>query len=252
MTKNHGLLNPDGPGSLCGRKAFVTGAACGIGRQVALELARAGVSVTAMDCLDCLDTVSAIRAENGTVQAVAMNITDPDSVREAIRATGVDRLDILVTCAGIYGSANTLDELTESEMESVLDVNLKGTVRCIRSALPLMRVHGGRIVCIGSVAGKIGGFLAGPHYVASKGGVHSIIKWLAKTEASNNITANGVAPGVVDTEMIVDKGYPSDCCPLGRMARPEEIAWVAAFLASPAASYMTGTVVDVNGGLYMG
>ncbi|MEU0470833.1 SDR family oxidoreductase [Amycolatopsis sp. NPDC006131] len=108
------------------------------------------------------------------------------------------------------------------------------------------------MVCIGSVAGKVGGVLAGPHYVASKGAVHAVVKWLAKTEAARGITANAIAPGVVDTEMVAGRGYRPDYCPLGRLAQPEEIARVAAFVASPAASYLTGAVVDVNGGYAMG
>ena len=252
MTEPLGLVNPAGPGSLRGQHAAVTGAARGIGQQIALELARAGARVTVFDTRDASDTAETIRAEGGTADAVTLDVTDRDAVKGAFAELATEGLDALVTSAAIYGSTTPIDDLTASEVDDVLEVNIKGTLWTVRAALPLMRVRGGRVVCIGSVAGKIGGVLAGPAYVASKGAVHAMVKWLAKTEAKNGILANGVAPGVVDTEMIIGQAYQPDYCPLGRFARPEEIARVAAFLATPAASYLTGTVVDVNGGHFMG
>jgi 3-oxoacyl-[acyl-carrier protein] reductase len=230
----------------------VTGAARGIGRQIAIELAEAGASVSVMDLLAGTDTVAAIEAAGGQAHAATVDVTEPDAVHEAIQGAAAERLDMLVTCAAVYGNTINLEELTEAELDHVLAVNVKGTLWCVRAALPRLRANGGgRVVCIGSVAGKVGGVLAGPHYVASKGAIHAMIKWLAKTEAANGINANGLAPGVVDTDMIAGKGYRADYCPLGRLARPEEIARAAAFLASPAASYLTGTVIDVNGGYSM-
>jgi 3-oxoacyl-[acyl-carrier protein] reductase len=244
-----GLLDPEGPGSLRGQRAVVTGAARGIGAQVAFELAKAGAEVVVVDLREPADTVAAIRAEGNAAVGLTLDVTDRSAVETALR--GFDRIDALVTSAAVYGETIDIEKLDDSEVDGLLAVNVKGTLWTIRAALPLLRRQGGRVVCIGSVAGKVGGVLAGPHYVASKGGVHAMVKWLAKTEAANGITANGVAPGVVDTEMIAGKGYVADYCPLGRLAEPEEIARVAAFLASPAASYMTGTVVDVNGGYAM-
>lgn len=252
MTGPHGLVDPAGPGSLRGQHAVVTGAARGIGAQIALELARAGARVTAVDLRDCAATVATIRDEGGSATALALDVSDRDAVAGAVAEAAAERLDVLVTAAGVYGSTTPIGELTAAEVDQVLDVNVKGTLWSIRAALPALRVRGGRVVCIGSVAGKIGGVLAGPAYVASKGGVHALVKWLAKTEAANGILANGVAPGVTDTEMIAGQGYRGDYCPLGRFARPEEIARAAAFLATPAASYLTGTIVDVNGGSFMG
>ncbi|TVT25379.1 SDR family oxidoreductase [Amycolatopsis acidiphila] len=233
-----------------GERAVVTGAARGIGARIAIELARAGAEVTVVDVRDPAETVAAIEAEGGQACGRTLDVTDRAAVHEAFAA--LPALDVLVTSAAVYGETVSIDELEESEVDLVLGVNVKGTLWSIRAALPLLRRAGGRVVCIGSVAGKVGGVLAGPHYVASKGAVHAVVKWLAKTEAAHGITANGVAPGVVDTEMVAGRGYRPDYCPLGRLARPEEIARVAAFLASPAASYMTGAVVDVNGGYAMG
>ncbi|GAB3561707.1 glucose 1-dehydrogenase [Amycolatopsis endophytica] len=245
-----GVLAAGGAAGMRGHQAVVTGAARGIGAHIARELAAAGAAVTVLDVNDPAGTVEAIRAEGGTAAGHAVDVTDLAAVRAAL--SGLPALDALVTSAAVYGDTVSLDDLDESEVDHVLGVNVKGTLWTVKAALPLLRRQGGRVVCIGSVAGKVGGVLAGPHYVASKGAVHAMVKWLAKTEAANGIAANGVAPGVVDTEMVAGRGYRPDYCPLGRLARPEEIARVAAFLASPAASYMTGAVVDVNGGYAMG
>ncbi len=232
-----------------GQQAVVTGAARGIGARIARELAWAGASVTVLDVNDPAETVATIAADGGTASGHAVDVSDLAAVRRVL--AGLPRLDVLVTSAAVYGDTVALDDVDESEVDLVLGVNVKGTLWTIKAALPLLRQRGGRVVCIGSVAGKVGGVLAGPHYVASKGAVHAVVKWLAKTEAAHGITANAVAPGVVDTEMVAGRGYRPDYCPLGRLAQPEEIARVAAFLASPAASYLTGAVVDVNGGYAM-
>ncbi|WIX82402.1 SDR family NAD(P)-dependent oxidoreductase [Amycolatopsis carbonis] len=251
---SHGVLDPRGPATLAGARAVVTGAARGIGSRIAVELALAGAHVTVLDARDPAETVAEITEAGGSAAGLVVDVTDRTAAASAMaEAAGPGRrLDALVTCAAIYGETMRLDEVSESEVDAVLGVNVKGTLWCIGGALPFLRGHNARVVCIGSVAGKVGGVLAGPHYVASKGAVHAVVKWLAKTEARNGIVANAVAPGVVDTDMIVGKGYSDDYNPLGRLARPEEIARVAAFLASPAASYMTGAVVDVNGGYAMG
>ena len=104
---------------------------------------------------------------------------------------------------------------------------------------------------VGSLAGRMGGLIAGPHYVASKGAVHALVKWLARQAGPHNVLVNGVAPASVETPMM--RGRPVDLSriPLGRMARPDEVAWPIAFLCSAAASYICGAMVDVNGGVYM-
>ncbi|HWD01409.1 MAG TPA: SDR family NAD(P)-dependent oxidoreductase [Amycolatopsis sp.] len=249
-----GVLDPRGPASLAGSRAVVTGAARGIGSRIAAELALAGAQVTVLDARDPSGTVEEITEAGGSAAGLVVDVTDRGAVAEAMASAAgtAQRLDALVTCAAVYGETVLLDELPESEVDLVLGVNVKGALWSIGGALPFLRGHDARVVCIGSVAGKVGGVLAGPHYVASKGAVHAVVKWLAKTEARHGIIANAVAPGVVDTDMIKGKGYSDDYNPLGRLARPEEIARVAAFLASPAASYLTGAVVDVNGGYAMG
>jgi 3-oxoacyl-[acyl-carrier protein] reductase len=234
--------------------AVVTGAAQGIGAAIAVGLAAAGHAVTVFDVKDTGDTVAAVLAAGGHAGGMRVDVRDRDAVHAAVdgaveRAGG---LDVLVTCAGIYGAVTTIDELRPDDLDEVLQVNVAGTIWTVQAALPHLRPRGGRIVCVGSVAGRNGGLLSGPHYGASKGGVHAFVRWLAKTEAKNGILANAIAPGPIDTPMLQGRGYTPDAIPLRRFGRAEEIASVAVFLTSPGASYMTGAVVDANGGSFIG
>lgn len=231
--------------------AVVTGAAQGIGAAIAVALTGAGYAVTALDVKDTAETVA---AAGGRVTGMRVDVRDRDAVRAAVD-TAVDRaggLDVLVTCAGIYGAVTTIDDLRPDDLDAVLQVNVGGTIWTVQAALPHMRPRGGRIICVGSVAGRNGGLLSGPHYGASKGGVHAFVRWLAKTEARNGILANAIAPGPIDTPMLRGRGYTADAVPLQRFGRAQEIASVAVFLASPGASYVTGSVVDANGGSFIG
>jgi 3-oxoacyl-[acyl-carrier protein] reductase len=239
---------------LDGKLAIVTGAARGIGRASALALTRAGADVALMDVLDVEEAAGAVRVAGGRPIARRVDVSDRMAVQEAVADLSAERggIDVLVTAAGIYGTTSGLDDLNEEEVEQVLAVNLKGTLWMVQAAYPHMTERGGKIVCIGSVAGKVGGLLAGPHYVASKGGIHALVKWLAKAGAPHGVYANGIAPGAIETDMIEGKGYAADYCPLGRLGQPEDIAEAVVFLASPASNYITGIVLDVNGGYYMG
>lgn len=231
------------------RVAVITGAARGIGQAVALAFARDGATVVAGDVLDLTDTVDRVRAAGGSCTAVPTDVTDKAAV-ERLVATAVDThggLDILVTCAGVYGGG-ALD-VDGAEWDRVYDINVKGTYLAVQAAFPsLVQRGGGKVVCLGSIAGKVGGVLAGPHYAASKGAIHAMVRWLAKYGAPHSIYANGVAPGAVDTEMIKGMGYREDYCPLGRFAQPADIAEAVVFLASPASNYVTGKVLSVDGG----
>ncbi len=231
--------------------AIVTGAAQGIGAATALALADAGHAVTALDTLDAAPTAARITDAGGTAWADRVDVRDRAAVHEVIGAAA-DRaggLDVLVTCAGIYGAVTTLDELEQADLDAVLGVNLAGTIWSVQAALPALRRGGGRVVCVGSIAGRNGGVLSGPHYGASKGGIHAFVRWLAKAEAKNAVLANAIAPGPIDTPMLQGRGYTADAVPLGRFGRPDEIATLAVFLTSAGASYITGAVVDANGGL---
>jgi 3-oxoacyl-[acyl-carrier protein] reductase len=241
-----GVLRSD---LLSGKRAVVTGAAAGIGRATALELAAAGAELVLLDRQDAREVAERIRSAGGEAATAVVDVRDRDALAEIIRA--LPRLDILVASAGVYGEPVGLEELDPADFDGVLDVNLRGTMWTIRAALPLLRRSGGNIVVIGSAAGRVGGVASGPQYVASKGALHALIKWVARLEAPNGILANAVAPGAIDTDMIAGRGYSGEYCPLGRLGTAEEVARVAAFLASPGASYMTGAVVDVTGGFTM-
>lgn len=236
---------------LDGKLAVVTGAARGIGRASALALVRAGAEVALLDVLDVSESAEAVRAAGGRARTARVDVSDRRSVQQAVEGVRGERIDVLVTAAGIYGSTTAIEDLDEDEVDRVLAVNLKGTLWMVQAVMPGMLERGGKIVCIGSVAGKVGGVLAGPHYVASKGGIHALIKWAAKVGAPRGVYANAIAPGVIETDMIAGKGYGPDYCPLGRLGQPEDIAEAVLFLASPASNYITGTVLDVNGGYYM-
>lgn len=243
-----GVLNPT---ALQGQVAVVTGAAKGIGAAVALELARAGADLLLYDLDEPKETADQVRELGRQVISQVLDVTDRDAVEAAL--SGQQQIDVVVTSAGVYGEPIPIADMDDREMDFAYGVNVKGALWTVRAALPaLRRDGGGRIVCLGSAAGEIGGVASGPQYVASKGAVHAMVKWLARSEAANGIAANAVAPGAVETDMIAGKGYTGDNTPLGRLGTAQDIAAVVAFLCTSGAGYMTGSIVDVNGGLYMG
>ncbi|MDN5931102.1 MAG: SDR family oxidoreductase, partial [Pseudonocardia sp.] len=209
---------------------------------------------TAVDIRSTVDTVQRVESGGGSATGVQVDVRDRDAVHAAISAAAerAGGLDVLVTCAGIYGAVTTIDDLLPEDLDAVLGVNVAGTIWTDQAALPHLRRRGGRVVCVGSVAGRNGGLLSGPHYGASKGGVHAFVRWLARIEAGNGILANVIAPGPIDTPMLQGRGYTPDAIPLRRFGRAEEIASVAVFLASPGAGYITGSIVDANGGSFVG
>jgi 3-oxoacyl-[acyl-carrier protein] reductase len=236
---------------LTGQVAVVTGAARGIGQAVAIALAREGADIVAGDVLDLDDTVKQVEALDRGCIGVHTDVTSTTDT-DALAAAATDRfgrLDILVTCAGVYG-AGALD-VDEKEFDRVYDINVKGTYLTMQSAFPLLADGGGKIVCIGSIAGKLGGVLAGPHYAASKGAVHAMVRWMAKHGAAHDVLVNAIAPGATDTEMIKGHAYREDYCPLNRFAQPADIAQAVVFLASQASNYVTGKVLSVDGGYTM-
>ncbi|MFD2250283.1 3-oxoacyl-[acyl-carrier protein] reductase [Pseudochelatococcus lubricantis] len=240
------------PARLDGRTALVTGAAGGIGRATALALAEAGATVVATDIVEHTDF--------GT-SGVKYRRYDVTS-REETRATvswvldTVGRIDVLVLCAGTI-SHRSLTEATDEEWGAILDVNLMGVVNPLREVFPVMMEQGaGKIVALGSIAAKIGGVASGPAYIAAKSAVHGLMKWVAKAGAPHGVFASVVAPGPVETPMwqtVTQRAAPSPNgnVPLGRFGQPEDVAQAILFLCSPASNWITGTVLDVNGGMLM-
>ncbi len=231
------------PFRLDGQRALVVGAAGGIGAATCRLLAGLGASVAASD----LAAPTALADELGAT-ALSCDVRDRAAV-EALVATSAP-LDVIVYTAAICPFDDWEAEDWDDAYAAVLGVNLKGALDLARAGLAQMKGRGGRIVLVSSLAGRTGGLIASPHYVASKGGLNALVKWLAQRGARHGVLVNGVAPASVDTPMMT--GQPVDVAkiPLGRMARPEEVAGPIAFLAAPASSYMTGVILDVNGGLF--
>jgi 3-oxoacyl-[acyl-carrier protein] reductase len=242
---------------LTGKVALVTGASRGIGRAIALSLAAGGAHVVAAARGNNADaTVEAIRAAGGAATAVSADVTAPASVEAMLAAALVHngRLDILVNNAGIARDQLML-RMKRADWDEVLATNLTAAFTIVQAALkPMIRQRGGRIISIGSVVGQMGN--AGQaNYAASKAGLIGFSKAIAREVASRQITVNVVAPGLIATDMtqaLTDKsqGDWSAQIPLGRIGTPEDVAAAVCFLASDEASYITGQVLAVNGGMY--
>jgi len=236
---------------LSGERILVTGAGRGIGAATARICASLGAAVVLLDLEGAAEIAERIVAAGGAAEAFHADVGSRSEIERI--AASVGRIDGLVLNAAIcpFGEDWRAPDWDES-FERVMKVNLLGPIHAARAFLPGMveRRHG-RIVMVGSLAGRMGGLIAGPHYVASKGGLHALVKWLARQAAPHRVIVNGVAPASVETPMMSGQPVDIERIPLARRATPEEVAWPIAFLCSPAASYICGAVLDVNGGVYM-
>ncbi|MBT2696013.1 SDR family oxidoreductase [Bacillus sp. ISL-40] len=245
------------------RVAIVTGSGSkkGIGRTIALTLAKQGASVVVADInMDGIqDTVHAITEAGGKALGVELNVTSKESndamVEKVLQTFG--RIDILVNNAGISQKV-TVQDMTLEDISRVFNVNMFGLFLCTQSVLETMKKQKyGRIISLSSVSAKRGGgVFGGPHYSASKAAVLGFSKNLAREVALDGITVNCVAPGLVNTD--IWKSLPEDQAkevvagiPMGRPGETKEIAATIAFLVSEEASYITGEEVDINGGSHM-
>jgi NAD(P)-dependent dehydrogenase (short-subunit alcohol dehydrogenase family) len=224
-----------------GRTAFVTGGARGIGRTIAETLRDLGARVAVGD-LSAPDIPGCMGFE--------LDVTDEASVASAVGGieAAAGPVDILVINAGIF-VIEPFEETSLRSWQRTLDVNLTGGFLVSRAVLPGMRERGyGRIVSIGSSAGVTGGTKSVAAYAASKAGLMTLTKSIANEYASHGITANALAPTLIDTDMIADMRQLQDRIPVGRFGRPGEVADLVAYLASAHAGFITGAVVDINGG----
>jgi NAD(P)-dependent dehydrogenase (short-subunit alcohol dehydrogenase family) len=244
-------------GVLDGKVALVTGARGGIGLATARALAAEGAKLVLGDVASLDETVQELGVAPSDVVGVKLDVTSAADAEAAVR-TALDtfgRLDILVNNAGV-GKPAPLAEVTDELWDWIMDINLKGAFICARAAAPKL-ISGGVIVNIASLAGRASSPSMACAYSASKAGLLGLTRHLAKELAPRGIRVTAVNPGVVITPLATDN-YSSEllartieAVPLGRAAQPEEIASVVVFLASDAASYVTGASLDVNGGIFM-
>ena len=237
------------------RTALITGASRGIGQACAVALARAGHRVVlAARNREKLEAVGAqVREAGGEALVVEMDLASAESIARGFKAAGP--VDILVNNAGLTRDGLAV-RMKSDDWNAVLQTNLTGAFVAIQQVLPgMMRARWGRIVNISSVVGEAGN--AGQaNYVASKAGLIGLTKALAIEMAARNITVNAVAPGFIETDMTAVlteevKGKITQSIPLKRLGRGEDVAAAVRFLASEEAGYITGHVLDVNGGMYM-
>lgn len=242
-----------------GKIALITGGAQGIGRAIALRFAREGarLGVSDINVEKAKETAKELEGLGCEALAIGGNVADAKAAEAMIEETlnRFGRLDVLVNNAGITRDGVLL-RMKDEDWDLVLAVNLKGAYHCTKAALrPFLKQKGGKIVNIASVTGQMGN--AGQsNYAASKAGLMGFTKSVAREYANRNIQVNAVAPGFIDTAMsqaIPEKGreFLIKQIPMERLGTPEDVAEAVLFLASSAADYITGQVLNVNGGMYM-
>jgi 2-hydroxycyclohexanecarboxyl-CoA dehydrogenase len=226
---------------LTGRVAVVTGAARGIGKAITEALAANGANVAAFDL---------VAPDHPGVMGVACDVSSEVAVEAAFSQVEqqLGTVSVLVLNAGIF-PITPFEETSLELWNRTLAINLTGAFLCARRALPGMRQqHWGRVVAIGSSAGKAGGARNVAAYAASKGGIMTLAKSIANEYAAHGITANALAPTLIDTDMIAEQRDLVSRIPVGRFGRPDEVAALVTFLCSEHAGYITGEVTDINGG----
>jgi 3-oxoacyl-[acyl-carrier protein] reductase len=236
--------------------AIVTGAARGIGKAIAMALSKEGASVVLSDIMeDVHKTAAEIGESGGKAVSIVGNVTkfsDCEAIVDmAVKTFG--KIDILVNNAGITKD-NLVLRMSEEDWDAVLDINLKGTFLCTKAAIkPMLKQRSGKIINIASVIGLMGN-VGQANYAASKGGVISFTKSMAKELGSRQIRVNAIAPGFIESKMTdalseEAKNNLFKGIPLGALGKPEYVADAVVFLASPSAAYITGQVLNVDGGM---
>ncbi|MGL5271541.1 MAG: SDR family NAD(P)-dependent oxidoreductase, partial [Selenomonadaceae bacterium] len=237
--------------------AIITGGNQGIGLATATALAAAGATVIIAARKEAAgqQAVTSIQAKYpGQAYFYKVDITDPAAVNKMMQAIQekFDHIDILVNNAGICSLSLPFEDLSIESWDRVMDVNVKGLVHCIKAVIPLFKKQEkGKIINIASLAGEVGGIATSADYVASKAAVIGITKSLARYLGPYNINVNAVAPGFIATDMTAAMSIPTGSIPLRRSGQPDDVANGIVFLASDRADYITGTTLDINGGLYM-
>ena len=243
---------------LSGKNALVTGGAGGIGRTCAQTLGQAGARVAVVD-IDLAGAQHTVEPLEGGL-AIECDLGDPDAVTTMRDYVMVEMggIDILINNAGIISYRGGINSVPIDEWDALLDVNLRGTFLVCRAFMDEMKQRdGGKIINFSSLAARVGGIEVGIHYSASKAGLIGLTRTLAKEGGPFGINVNAIAPGIIGTEPVMEQiggredEYIEDI-PLQRIGEPEDVAKVVLFLSSSLSDYITGIVLDINGGMYMG
>jgi NAD(P)-dependent dehydrogenase (short-subunit alcohol dehydrogenase family) len=247
--------------SMDGKIAIVTGAGQGIGRAIALTLSQKGANLVVSDINSetAAKVAKEIESAGGKAISVMTDVSKVDEIKQLVIKTvqKFGTVDILVNNAGILHSTQ-IEDITEEEWDRMMAVNLKSVFFTSQQVLPYMKAKkSGRIINISSLAGRMGGYTNGVGYSASKAGIIGLTMAFARRVAEYNITVNAVAPGTTETDIIKQISTQNleilkQTIPMKRLGKPENIAEVVAFLASDASNFITGAVIDVNGGIFMG
>lgn len=239
------------------KTVLITGAAQGIGRAIAEKFAQYGATLVVGDVNDkkLIDTAKEIHAlYHCDIKEFHLNITDIANIKEVITyiTDKYEKIDILINNAGVCNPYKPFEEIDDEEWSEVLGINLMGAVNCIKAVIPIMKKRNcGKIVNMASSAGETGGISVSTTYAVSKAGVMCLTKSLAKALGQYNINVNAIAPGIIQTSMTSDLEYNMESIPLGKFGMPQDVADLAVFLASEESKYITGSTIDINGGLYM-
>lgn len=255
MTQEHSTLALPAPMSLVGKRVLVTGAASGIGQAIAVAAAQLGAALVLTDRDATAATEAKLSEIGATFASLRGDLGDEKFIESVLIAHGP--YDGLAHAAGVFPMPSSRSE--NETFHFVMQVNLRATMLlALRCAEQMAAKGGGNIVLIGSLGGRNGGVMIDnmtldyAAYATSKGGVHTMVKWLARRMVGHNVLVNAIAPGVIRTPMNDGMTLDRSLFPLGRMGDVSEIAWPTAFLLTRAAGYFSGAVIDVNGGSYVG
>lgn len=234
--------------SLVGKKVVVTGAAGGIGAPTVKICIDAGADIVLVDMMEEAGARARIAAA-ATLPYFQCNVADRVAV-DAV-AKKISQVDAVIDTVGIAPFDDFFsDDDWDEKLDRVMDVNVRGPMNIARAFYGHVRPGGSMAFC-GSIAGWHGGVRGPAHYAASKGALHAFIRWLSQRATKRGIRVNAVAPGTVDTPMTHGHGYDPSYYPQGRFAEPGEVGAVLAFLSMPASGFMSGTILDINGGTYI-